>query len=975
MFMPKHRLCAMRIALVLLLCITPQTQATSNITTTSVEQSNFHQHQVVNKHLDFLNEFSARRRVNTLFENPQEPEAGIAINYINSFKGNLTFIRRDLVVVARIPIVFSRYYDSARVSDPSDFAPGWFLNYSRSLQRIDNSIYRYVDEQGKVYQLQVNQQNIQTDSLQANQPILQSLTDTHIQLFTGNYRLIFELNADYALPVREEDAYGNGLTFEYDNGRLSRILADNGRAVSIQRDTLQRIVGISDTNSRQVAYQYNSDGQLTSVQDLAGQTWQYRYSSGGRLSQILNPNGHVSLSVEYYSDGGNIGKVSNSQVGAKKHSYSYQNSQTTVLLADSERLYIQHTDTGLATILRRQNGLASELRFDPQGQVAELRNSASGHYQYIYDQQGKLSSIVHFTVKGEKTSTYHYNARHQLQKISGNNLSLQLEYDGHGRVVYQNANGEISQFDYNLQGDLIRKEKGGQVTAYLYNADGQVIQVESDNGLSKLEYYDDGRLHKVVFPDGATHSYQYNLRGQRTATFRSNGQHLVYEYDAVGNMLEQLEYEANGKSKHSNILVDEFNRTLGMTIDGKPAFSIRYNNLGQISSVSQAQVTTDYGYDSLGRLVEINSGNNQFLYNYGDNEKDILQSMDDRTPIIATYGLSKSLNAVFFNRVKSTAFFHLLFDQDSLSYRLASPWAVVQPQNETHVSQQRRRFYNLTQKSSEQVNFDKPSSSFFLPAEYNSINCYPYPCTADAYIRVSGTVESGTDFYLHGSIGYGFDCRSTAAYSWIIDGVLQSSRPETLQLNFPLPGTRNIILHASCLCAGGMQSGEYQKNICVEIGPAGVLYENLVSHCPGRSQNSRLHEIDGCTAPLPLGQNPAQSPYAQADSRFGKPQGGNIEKQQVLNYPCNRHDLCYQSCKNSKASCDASFKSRMDSVCSRAFPEQCPLSVGPKSQCSQYETARRECATWSNNYYQAVNEWGQGPFELRQSEHCNCCGG
>lgn len=59
-----------------------------------------------------LNEFSARRRLNSLFRNEQSVFYGVQLRYVNSSRGNLTFARRDLVVVGRIPIVFARVYDS-----------------------------------------------------------------------------------------------------------------------------------------------------------------------------------------------------------------------------------------------------------------------------------------------------------------------------------------------------------------------------------------------------------------------------------------------------------------------------------------------------------------------------------------------------------------------------------------------------------------------------------------------------------------------------------------------------------------------------------------------------------------------------------------------------------------------------------------------------------------------------------------------
>src|SRR5262245_45825177 len=78
--------------------------------------------QLIRSHAAFLNEVSERRRVNNLFPNEQSAFHGVPIRYVNSHRGNLSFVRRDLVAVGRIPIVFARVYDSSSAGG-GDFGP------------------------------------------------------------------------------------------------------------------------------------------------------------------------------------------------------------------------------------------------------------------------------------------------------------------------------------------------------------------------------------------------------------------------------------------------------------------------------------------------------------------------------------------------------------------------------------------------------------------------------------------------------------------------------------------------------------------------------------------------------------------------------------------------------------------------------------------------------------------------------------
>src|SRR5258706_15231079 len=75
----------------------------------------------------FLAEFSNRRRANVYFENQQSIFHGVQVHWVNVGVGNLTFARRDLVTVGRLPVMVARIYDSAAGAN-TDFGTGWKLS-------------------------------------------------------------------------------------------------------------------------------------------------------------------------------------------------------------------------------------------------------------------------------------------------------------------------------------------------------------------------------------------------------------------------------------------------------------------------------------------------------------------------------------------------------------------------------------------------------------------------------------------------------------------------------------------------------------------------------------------------------------------------------------------------------------------------------------------------------------------------------
>jgi RHS repeat-associated protein len=84
----------------------------------------------------------------------------------------------------------------------------------------------------------------------------------------------------------------------------------------------------------------------------------------------------------------------------------------------------------------------------------------------------------------------------------------------------------------------------------------------------------------------------------------------------------------------------------------------------------------------------------------------------------------------------------------------------------------------------------------------------------------------------------------------------------------------------------------------------------------------------------------------------------------IITFPfessCNGHDICYGTCGSSKDSCDKAFLNNMLDVCS-AYKYLPPLYV--------------KCASLALIYYEAVHNFGGGPFKDAQKDACNnkCC--
>ncbi len=73
---------------------------------------------------------------------------------------------------------------------------------------------------------------------------------------------------------------------------------------------------------------------------------------------------------------------------------------------------------------------------------------------------------------------------------------------------------------------------------------------------------------------------------------------------------------------------------------------------------------------------------------------------------------------------------------------------------------------------------------------------------------------------------------------------------------------------------------------------------------------------------------------------------------------CDYHDICYETCRRSKAFCDRQFHRLMNEACRETFP---------------FGVNRGACLTASRIYYTAVSKGGDDAYEEAQKEACHTC--
>ena len=180
-----------------------------------------------------VDELSQRRRLQFLFQNPQSIFDGLNIGFVQVSSGNLTFQRRDLVVLGSAPVVASRIHDS-RIRENTGLGPRWRFGLTATLIVSPGNVV-YIDERGARHPFTKHAGAMYAPSKPspATRKTTLALQDGTAPIRTGDgtLRQFHEVDGTgvYKL-IRRVLPTGNGIALHYDKHRLVSVDDRNGVA-------------------------------------------------------------------------------------------------------------------------------------------------------------------------------------------------------------------------------------------------------------------------------------------------------------------------------------------------------------------------------------------------------------------------------------------------------------------------------------------------------------------------------------------------------------------------------------------------------------------------------------------------------------------------------------------------------------------------------------------------------------------------
>jgi RHS repeat-associated protein len=474
-----------------------------------------------------------------------------------------------------------------------------------------------------------------------------------------------------------KDANGRRITANYDlSYRLASLSHSGGASLTFAYDTIGRIQTITDSTGRVTTYGYTDPGigaALTSVITHEGTTT-YTYDNstsltGRALTSITLPGG-AQKSFQYDSQGRVSATSFNGGAGAFTYVYDAFD-RLTITDATGAANTVLYTDAGQVAVTIDPLGRITRYSYGASGALTGVVTPAGNQYAFGYDEQGGLASILDplghevsmtydettrqlasFTDARGNTTSYSYDDQGDLRAITYPDSSQEtFTYDPLGNLAESiNRRGHATDYAYDPSTGFLTRVTYADHTHqdYTYDAHGNMLTASDANGTITLQYDSSDRLTRISYPGAAGRFLQftYDEAGRRTRSLDQDGFTVNYQYDVIGhlqqltdgssNLIAGYAYDAAGRligktlgngtyAAYTYDVAGQLTQLVNHAPRTSPAqegavnsfFEYTYDADGRCTSMTTADGTTTYGYDTSGQLTQIDlPGGRTIRYQY-----------------------------------------------------------------------------------------------------------------------------------------------------------------------------------------------------------------------------------------------------------------------------------------------------------------------------------------------------------------------
>jgi RHS repeat-associated protein len=384
--------------------------------------------------------------------------------------------------------------------------------------------------------------------------------------------------------------------FAYNSlGEMTQITDPLSRITKLTYTSAGLIATITDPQQNVTTYQYDSRGNRTSITDAMQNQTTFAYDTGDRLTTITYPGGTTTTTFTYDYRGR---RITATDQNGKTTTYAYDDEDRITSVTDAATNVTQYaydTENNLLTITDA-NLHATTFAYDAFGRVTQTTFPSNLFETYAYDAANNLTSK---TDRKNQTIQYVYDALNRLtQKSYPDTTSVNYIYDLASKIQQVNDPTGTYGFTYDNMGRLT-----GTSTQYAFLT-----------GTFTNAYSYDANSNRTGFtaPDGSTNTYSYDTLNRLNTLANSWAGSFGFSYDALNRrtqMTRPNNIATNYSYDNQSRLISVLHQLSGSTIDGA-SYTVDPAGNRTAKTDQLANVTSNYGYDSIYELTGVTQGAN-----------------------------------------------------------------------------------------------------------------------------------------------------------------------------------------------------------------------------------------------------------------------------------------------------------------------------------------------------------------------------
>ncbi len=431
------------------------------------------------------------------------------------------------------------------------------------------------------------------------------------------YSEFFQWNA-VSFLTSSTDKEGNVTRYEYDGLNRRTALTDpNGGTTTWQYDSGNNVISVSDPLGRTTHFEYDDLGRRTSFTDALGAATRFAYDAAGNQTAVIDAAGNVSL-FEFdqmnqlirdtnalgdtrtyeWDPVGNLKQSTDRNGRVRQFTYDELNRRTAEFWLQANNVLREFTYTydSVGNLTRAADGQSDySISRDPLSRISQIASVAiDGRpglvLSYEYDAAG---NVVRRSDQAGVTVSSVYDARNQLvsSRWSGGETdpiraeyswdarggrmltrrfqnagdatpisSTSWQYDSAGRLnsmQHWNAVDELFSdlnIEWNLAGEILSRTLDGNQTSYAFDETGQLTFADHDQQVDEFFEYDavgnrvnDERIIGTAnqLLSDRLYAYRFDAEGNLIRrTEKATGIFTVYEYDYRNRLVSARTFSA-----------------------------------------------------------------------------------------------------------------------------------------------------------------------------------------------------------------------------------------------------------------------------------------------------------------------------------------------------------------------------------------------------------------------------------------------